>query len=263
MKIARIIDTQDKRVHVSVSPDGTMKKLMGDLFSGFEETGETAEVKRWLCPLEPKVIICVAGNYKAHLDESQMTASGYPVLFMKNLLAANAHLELIPIPAVCDDEVDYEGELAVVIGKSCCNVSTQEAMDYILGYTVANDVSARIWQKQKGGGQFCRGKGFDGFCPMGPVLVTKDEISDPNDLNIKTVLNGHLVQDANTKLMMFDVPALVSFISEGTTLLPGTVILTGTPSGVGWTRNPKLLLKKGDTVSVEIDGIGKLVNPVQ
>ena len=158
--------------------------------------------------------------------------------------------------------MDYECELAVVIEKSAKNVERHQAFDYVLGYTCANDVSARRWQKEGGGKQWCRGKSFDTFCPLGPCLVTPDEIPDPNTLKIKTMLNDKIMQDSTTADMIFDVPALISFLSEGTTLLPGTVILTGTPQGVGFARNPPVFLKKGDKVTIEIEGIGALVNSV-
>ncbi|MEO6182824.1 MAG: fumarylacetoacetate hydrolase family protein, partial [Verrucomicrobiota bacterium] len=161
------------------------------------------------------------------------------------------------------DEVDYECELAVVIGKTCKNVTRENALQYVLGYTCANDVSARDWQKGKGGGQWCRGKSFDTFAPLGPCLVTADEITDPNQLKIRTVLNEQVVQDWNTNDMIFDVPTLIEFLSGSTTLLPGTVILTGTPHGVGMARNPPLWLKAGDVVTIEIEKIGALTNPVQ
>jgi 2-keto-4-pentenoate hydratase/2-oxohepta-3-ene-1,7-dioic acid hydratase in catechol pathway len=159
--------------------------------------------------------------------------------------------------------VDYECELAVVIGRAARNVSRGEALDYVLGYTCANDVSARDWQKAGGGGQWCRGKTFDTFCPLGPVLVTPDTIRDPNALAIRTRLNGQIVQDCNTSDMIFDVPTLIAFLSGSTTLFPGTVILTGTPHGVGMARNPPVWLQDGDTVTVEIEGIGALTNPVR
>ena len=132
----------------------------------------------------------------------------------------------------------------------------------MLGYTCANDISARRWQKEGGGKQWCRGKSFDTFCPLGPCLVTADEIPDPNNLKIKTTLNDTIMQDSTTADMIFDVPALISFLSEGTTLLSGTVILTGTPQGVGFARNPPVFLKKGDRVAIEIERIGTLVSPV-
>lgn len=263
MKIARVIDRCGKVVSAACQPDGTLFQVQGDLLGeNLVLTDKPAEAAKWLCPVEPKVIICVASNYRAHIAECDMKVPDYPVFFMKNLSAATGHLEPIEIPQVCDDEVDFEGELAVVIGRPCRDVSREKAMDYVLGYTIANDVTARIWQKEKGGGQWCRGKGFDSFCPLGPFLVTKDEIQNPGNLKIKTELNGQIVQDGNTNLMLFDIVTLISFLSQGTTLLGGTVILTGTPAGIGWTRTPKLLLKKGDTISVEIEGIGRLENPV-
>jgi 2-keto-4-pentenoate hydratase/2-oxohepta-3-ene-1,7-dioic acid hydratase in catechol pathway len=152
--------------------------------------------------------------------------------------------------------------LAVVIGKRCKNVSRDKALDYVLGYTCANDVSARDWQKDFGGSQWCRGKTFDTFCPLGPCLVTADEIPNPNALAIKTVLNGEVMQDWNTDDMIFDVPTLIEFLSGSTTLLPGMVILTGTPHGVGMARKPPVWLKSGDRLTIEIERIGALTNPV-
>jgi 2-keto-4-pentenoate hydratase/2-oxohepta-3-ene-1,7-dioic acid hydratase in catechol pathway len=159
-------------------------------------------------------------------------------------------------------EVDYECELAVVIGRACKNVSRERALDYVLGYTCANDVSARDWQIRNGGGQWCRGKTFDTFAPLGPCLVTRDEIPNPNALKIATLLNGERMQDESTSDMIFDVPRLIEFLSGSTTLVPGTVILTGTPSGVGMARKPPRWLKPGDVVTVEIEKIGQLTNPV-
>ena len=159
--------------------------------------------------------------------------------------------------------MDYECELAVVIRKNCKNVSKSEALDYVLGYTCANDVSARDWQKEWGGGQFCRGKTFDTFCPLGPCLVTTDEITDPNSLNISTHLNGEQMQSSNTSDMIFDIPTLIEFLSGSTTLEPGTVLITGTPSGVGGARKPPVYLQDGDTVTVEIEKIGRLTNSVR
>ena len=160
------------------------------------------------------------------------------------------------------DKVDYECELAVVIGRRCRNVSRNAALDYVLGYTCGNDVSARDWQNEWGGGQWCRGKTFDTFCPLGPALVTTDEIRNPNTLRIRTVVNGETLQDWNTSDMIFDVPALISFLSGSTTLEPGTVIMTGTPHGVGGARTPPRFLQPGDQVTVAIEGIGSLTNPV-
>jgi 2-keto-4-pentenoate hydratase/2-oxohepta-3-ene-1,7-dioic acid hydratase in catechol pathway len=164
---------------------------------------------------------------------------------------------------LASEQVDYECELAIVIGKRCKNVSREKALDYVLGYTCANDVSARDWQIHRGGGQWSRGKFFDTFCPLGPCLVTSDEITNPNALKIGTILNGERVQDWNTNDMIFDVPTLIAFLSGSTTLLPGTVILTGTPHGVGMAQKPPRWLRAGDVITVEIEGIGALTNPVE
>ena len=158
--------------------------------------------------------------------------------------------------------MDFEAELAVVIGTRARNVSTEDALQYVFGYTCANDVSARRWQKHGGGGQWIRGKSFDTFCPMGPLLVTADEITDPQDLAIRSELNGQTMQSSNTHDMIFSVAQLIAFISRDTTLLPGTVILTGTPEGVGFARKPPVYLADGDTIEVIIEGIGTLVNTV-
>jgi 2-keto-4-pentenoate hydratase/2-oxohepta-3-ene-1,7-dioic acid hydratase in catechol pathway len=161
------------------------------------------------------------------------------------------------------DEVDYECELAVVIGRRCKNVSRDRALEYVLGYTGANDVSARDWQIKRGGSQWCRGKTFDTFAPLGPCLVTPEDIPDPNALAIKLSINGETLQDWNTNDMIFSVSALIEFLSGSTTLLPGTVILTGTPHGVGFARKPPRWLTPGDRVTVEIEKIGSLTNPVE
>jgi 2-keto-4-pentenoate hydratase/2-oxohepta-3-ene-1,7-dioic acid hydratase in catechol pathway len=160
------------------------------------------------------------------------------------------------------DAVDYEAELAVVIGYRCKNVPRAEAINYVLGYTVANDVSARDWQKEWGGSQWCRGKTFDTFCPLGPALVTPAAIPDPNNLRLRTRVNGVTMQESTTRDMIFGVAELIEFLSGSTTLEPGTVILTGTPEGVGMGRKPPVWLKDGDVVETEVEGIGTLRNPV-
>lgn len=264
MKIGRVIDTKGRTVLISMRADGKLLRIDGDLLTdSMKVTDEVIEAKRWLCPVEPRTIYCIGLNYAKHTAELNDTMPKFPVVFMKNLSAATGHMENILIPEVCDDEVDYEGELVVVIGKKCRNVTKAEALDYVLGYTCGNDVSGRMWQTQKGGSQWCRGKGFDTFAPMGPVLVTARDIPDPNVLDIKTELNGEVVQQSNTSNMIFNIRTLINFLSQDTTLLPGTVIMTGTPSGVGWARNPKLTLKPGDKISVEIEKIGRLDNNVK
>jgi 2-keto-4-pentenoate hydratase/2-oxohepta-3-ene-1,7-dioic acid hydratase in catechol pathway len=158
--------------------------------------------------------------------------------------------------------VDYEAELAVVIGKAALDVPVESALDYVLGYTCANDVSARRWQKHGGGGQWGRGKGFDTFCPLGPVLVTADEIPDPQKLQIRCLLNGEIMQSGHSSDMIFSVATLISELSQDRTLSPGTVILTGTPPGVGVARNPPVFLSDDDVVTIEIEHIGQLTNTV-
>jgi 2-keto-4-pentenoate hydratase/2-oxohepta-3-ene-1,7-dioic acid hydratase in catechol pathway len=188
----------------------------------------------------------------------------YPVLFTKGISTVQNPGDPILLPThLKSEEVDYECELAVVIGKPARNVSKKDALDYVLGYTCGNDVSARDWQIKRGGSQWCRGKSFDTFCPLGPCLITADEIPNPNTLAIKTVVNGEVRQESNTRDMIFDVPTLIEFLSGSTTLLPGTVIMTGTPQGVGMARKPQSWLRAGDSVTVEIEKIGALTNPVQ
>lgn len=264
MKIVRFLDQNDTPHYGAQKPDGSVERLTGDLFGSLQPTGETVPVKKLLAPLEPKAILCIGLNYKKHAAESGAKSPDLPILFVKGLNTLQNPGDPIQIPTVLpSDEVDYECELAVVIGKPCKNVKRENALDYVLGYTCANDVSARDWQIKKGGGQWSRGKFFDTFCPLGPCLVTTDEIPNPNALAIKTVLNGETVQDWNTNDMIFDVPTLIEFLSGSTTLLPGTVILTGTPHGVGMAAKPPRWLRPGDSVTIEIENIGALTNPVE
>jgi 2-keto-4-pentenoate hydratase/2-oxohepta-3-ene-1,7-dioic acid hydratase in catechol pathway len=185
------------------------------------------------------------------------------MLFIKGGNTLNNPGDPIPIPRR-SSMIDYEGELAVVIGRSAKYVTRENALDYVLGYTIANDVSARDWQRQKelGGGQFARGKSFDGFCPLGPCIVTRDEIPNPNALRLRTLLNGQVMQDNSTSDMIFDVPSLIESLSSTMTLRAGSIILTGTPQGVGFARTPPVWLAPGDAIAVEIEKIGRLENPV-
>lgn len=239
------------------------ERLEGDLFAGLEPAGESIQPGKILAPLVPQAILCIGLNYRHHAQETGAKLPERPILFMKTPSSVQNPGDPIEIPTtLASHEVDYECELAVVIGKRAKNVSRANALDYVLGYTCANDVSARDWQIKFGGSQWCRGKTFDTFAPLGPCIVTPDEIPNPNSLSIKTILNGETVQDWNTADMVFDVPALIEFLSGSTTLLPGTVILTGTPHGVGMAAKPPRWLKPGDSVTVEIQGIGSLANPV-
>jgi 2-keto-4-pentenoate hydratase/2-oxohepta-3-ene-1,7-dioic acid hydratase in catechol pathway len=263
MRLIRYLDPRGRICHGSEDADGRAWRLEGDPFAAFALTRAPAEIARRLAPIAPVQILGIGLNYRRHAEETKAKIPEYPILFFKGVNAVQDPDGPIVLPGhLASAEVDYEGELAVVIGKTCRNVARANALDYVLGYTCANDVSARDWQKKWGGSQWCRGKTFDTFAPLGPCLVTADEIPDPNALSIATVLNGARVQDSSTADMIFDVPRLIEFLSGSTTLPAGTVILTGTPSGVGMAAEPPRWLKPGDVVSVEIGGIGRLTNVV-
>ena len=264
MKIIRYQDSKGNIGYGLSQSDGIALKLAGDIYDSPTITTERADVAKVLAPVQPTAIICIGLNYRKHAEETKAKLPVFPVVFFKGPAAVQNPGDPILLPThLKSDEVDYECELAVVIGKRCKNVARAQALDYVLGYTCGNDVSARDWQKEKGGGQWCRGKMFDTFCPLGPCLVTRDEIPNPNSLTIRTTVSGEVLQDWNTNDMIFDVPTLIEFLSGSTTLLPGTVILTGTPHGVGMAREPRRWLKAGDTVSIEIEKIGTLTNPVK
>jgi 2-keto-4-pentenoate hydratase/2-oxohepta-3-ene-1,7-dioic acid hydratase in catechol pathway len=209
-------------------------------------------------------IIGIGRNYPEHAREQGAAVPQRPMVFTKNPMAACLSGDDIRVPAVCQDreQVDFEGELAVVLGRRVRDVAPEGALDAVLGYCCANDVSARWWQKEGSGGQFCRGKSFDTFCPLGPRLVAARDVPDPQALRLTTRVNGAVMQEASTAEMYFPVRVLVAELSRGTTLLPGTVILTGTPGGVGMARTPPVWLRDGDVVEVEIEGIGVLRNRV-
>ena len=263
MNIIRYADPQGETHYAAEQADGSALQIEGDIFGEYRVTNAKAHMAKVLAPVVPTAILCIGLNYKRHAEEGKAPIPKWPVLFMKSPGALQNPGDPIVLPTkLKSTQVDYECELAVVIGKTCKNVSKADALNYVLGYTCGNDVSARDWQKDFGGSQWCRGKTFDTFCPLGPRLVTADEIPNPNSLRIRTVLNGEAMQDWTTEDMIFDVPTLIEFLSGSTTLLPGTVILTGTPHGVGMARTPPVFLKQGDSVTIEIEKIGKLTNPV-
>jgi 2-keto-4-pentenoate hydratase/2-oxohepta-3-ene-1,7-dioic acid hydratase in catechol pathway len=263
MRIIRYLAQEGDVRYAAEQPGGRCFDLYGDIFRTFEVTDHESEMVKILAPIEPRVILCIGLNYRKHAEETGAKIPERPVLFMKGPNTLQNPGDPIVLPTrLRSDEVDYECELAVILGRECKNVSRPHALDYVFGYTAANDVSARDWQKRWGGGQFCRGKGFDTFAPLGPAIVTKDEIVNPNALRIETRVNGKTRQSSNTSDMLFDVPTLIEFLSGSTTLYPGTVILTGTPQGVGMAMNPPQYLKQGDFVEVEIEKIGVLSNPV-
>jgi len=206
----------------------------------------------------PSKIIGIGLNYKDHAEEQKAKVPDIPVVFAKFPNTLIGPKEAIAWDPKVTGKVDFEAELAVVIGSRIQNCPESEALEAVFGYTCANDVSARDLQFRDI--QLLRGKSLDTFCPLGPWIVTGDEIPNPNSLKIRSWLNGHLMQDGNTSLMIFGIPVLVSFLSRHFTLLPGDVILTGTPRGVGVFRNPPVFMKEGDEVAVEIERVGRLVN---
>ncbi|MFD2330503.1 fumarylacetoacetate hydrolase family protein [Cohnella sp. GCM10020058] len=272
MKLVQFYDRQDeaRKLQVGVlkgedeivalSAAGTMRNVI--------ELGKVAELEqgavyrlsdvKLLSPLtDPEKIVCIGLNYHDHVIESNMQVPKVPVLFPKYNNCLTGHEDEVAIPAEVT-QCDYEVELAVVIGKTAKRVPLESAMDYVFGYTVLNDVSARDIQLNEP--QWTRGKAIDGFAPTGPWIVTADEIADPGKLGISLKLNSVTMQDSNTKELIFDVPYLVSFLSNTMTLRPGDIISTGTPPGVGMGKKPQVWLKPGDVVEATVEGIGTLRN---
>ncbi|MCH2539399.1 MAG: fumarylacetoacetate hydrolase family protein [Anaerolineales bacterium] len=263
MKIIRYLGSEGEVGYAAKNVDGVCHKVRGELGGSWTATDEKVDVRKILAPVNPSVLLCIGLNYRLHAEEGGAEIPERPVLFMKAPSSVQNPGDPIEIPRhLASTEVDYECELAVVIGKSGKNIRRQDALEHVAGYMCANDVSARDWQLRYGGGQWCRGKTFDTFCPLGPCMVTPDEIGDPNDLQIRTLIGSETMQDWNTNDMIFDVPTLIEFLSGSTTLTTGTVIMTGTPQGVGMARKPPRFLAPGDTVTVEIEKIGRLSNPV-
>jgi 2-keto-4-pentenoate hydratase/2-oxohepta-3-ene-1,7-dioic acid hydratase in catechol pathway len=255
--------TPEGRVEFGVEESGVVYRANGE-FPNWTRTGERAQVAEVLAPVQPVQIIGIGQNYRRHAAESNSPVPEIPIVFFKNISSVQNPGGPIRLPRILKtNKPDYEAELAVVIGKECKDVTEEDALGYVAGYTCGNDVSARDWQREWGGTQWCRAKSFDTFCPLGPALVTPDEIPDPNALKIRTTLNGEVVQDWNTDDMIFPVRKLIAFLSADTTIPAGTVIMTGTPHGVGMGRTPPLWLKPGDTVTVEIEKIGQLTNHVE
>jgi 2-keto-4-pentenoate hydratase/2-oxohepta-3-ene-1,7-dioic acid hydratase in catechol pathway len=219
------------------------------------------EVKLLAPIVDPPKILCVGANYADHAAESGMAIPSEPIIFAKVGTTLRAPEEPILLPKVAH-KVDYEAELVVVIGKQGKNIPRASAMQHVAGYACGHDVSARDWQKGKPGGQWTLGKGFDTFAPLGPFLVTADEVGDPNNLRVQMRLNGETMQDSTTSQFIFKIDFLIEYISACITLQPGDLLFTGTPPGVGFARNPPVFLKPGDVTEVEIEKLGVLRNPV-
>jgi len=238
-------------------------KLFNDMRS-FLKSGEEGldlrEIQIKAPIYNPQKIIAIGLNYRDHCEENSVEPPKDPVIFAKFPSAIIGPADFIVWSPQVTSQVDYEAELAVIIGREAKGVKVREALDYVAGYTIANDVSARDIQVRDG--QWVRAKSLDTFCPLGPYLVTKDEIDNPHNLNIKSTVNGKVMQQSSTRYLIFKIPYLVSFLSQAFTLYPGDIICTGTPAGVGVYRNPQVFLKRGDVVTVEIEKLGKLTNPV-
>ena len=264
----------DGDVKAGLLEDGEVRQLAGEdtsMMTLIEEGAEKQPVGGESVALEdvklyppiarPGKIIGIGLNYEDHAAETGADIPEKPIVFAKYPNTITGPGNSIVIPEITE-QADYEAELAVVIGRKARNVEAGEALDYVFGYMNANDVSSRDLQFSEGG-QWTRSKSIDTFAPIGPYLVTKDEIEDPQSLSVKCTLNGEVMQDGTTEKMIFSVAEIVAFLSTGMTLEPGDIILTGTPPGVGVARDPQVFLKDGDKVTIEIEGLGTLTNPVE
>ncbi|KAJ6578893.1 hypothetical protein DFH09DRAFT_1260627 [Mycena vulgaris] len=250
------------------------KVITGDILGDFKITNKVKTIKTLLAPLAPektRTVRCVGFNYVAHAEEANITIPGWPILFFKPWTALSTPSAPIPVTAGYQNqtnftsEMDYETELVVVIKKKAFNISDEEALDHVLGYAAGHDVSHRGWQIDRGGEpqpQFSMGKGADGWAPWGPAIVSTSIITDPQNLNLWTKVNGVLMQNDTTASMIFGVAHLVSFFSMGITLLPGDIIFTGTPSGVNLGKANPVWLTNGDVVEVGTENIGTCTNTI-
>ncbi len=259
MKIVRFIHDSTTAYGI-LENDQRIEQILSPFDRCPQKTGQTFDLDqvRLLPPVAPPNVLAVGLNYRKHAEESNARIPDEPVLFLKASTSVIGPGDNIVLPAIAPAEVDYEAELVIVIGRTAKNVTEHDAPAFIAGYSCANDVSARDCQLRFDK-QWARGKSFDTFCPLGPWIETD---VDPDKLRIRSRVNGQVMQDSTTADMIFNTRVLVSFLSRCMTLLPGTVILTGTPSGVGFARTPAVFLKAGDVVEVEIEGIGVLKNSV-
>ncbi len=259
MKIARI--KHEDKIQYAVVEEDRFCLIEGDIFGRWRKTEITipAEGVTLLAPVCPPQIIAIGANYRKHCEECNTPVPEAPLVFLKSCNTITGPSMPIMLPKMAPNEVDYEAELAIVIGKKAKHVSEADADEYILGYTCANDISARDCQLKQDA-QWARGKSFDTFAPIGPWIATG---LDGDNLDIKQSLNGEIVQDSKTSDMIFSCRYLVSYLSQCMTLYPGSIITTGTPSGVGLSRDPQVFLTDGDKLVVEIEGIGQLANTVE
>ena len=262
MKYIKFIDNDSEIRFGVLDPDGTIQLIDGPILDERRVTGESLsidDIQQFLPPVVPPNIIAIGRNYSEHAKELDSEVPERPLIFIKATTSILAHGQTIRLPKPAPNEVDYEAELVVVIGKQAKCITPEQAPDYIFGYTCGNDVCARDCQKRIDK-QWARAKSFDTFAPVGPVIETE---LDPTNVRIRSILNGVTMQDDTTASMIFPVFELISYLSQNFTLLPGTLIFTGTPSGVGAGRKPPVFLKPGDTITIEIEGIGSLENQVE
>jgi 2-keto-4-pentenoate hydratase/2-oxohepta-3-ene-1,7-dioic acid hydratase in catechol pathway len=258
MKICRC--TYRGKTRFGIVEHDRVSFLKQDPLVAVERTGDQAALDdvELLAPVVPPNVIAIGTNYMGHVAETNAPRPERPLVFLKATTSVTDPGRTIELPRMAPDEVDYEAELVIVIGKKARHVAPEDALDVVFGYTCANDVSARDCQK-KLDRQWARAKSFDTFCPLGPWIETE---LDPADVRVTTRLNGQTMQDSTTANLIFDCPTLISYLSDAMTLLPGTLILTGTPDGVGMAQDPPRYLRQGDVVEVEVGGIGVLRNPV-
>ncbi|MGF1452376.1 MAG: fumarylacetoacetate hydrolase family protein [Opitutales bacterium] len=263
MKVYRVLDRLDHAVWAASANGVDFTRLEG-AFPDFHPTGQLVEAVRLLAPVEPPPAIwCVGLNYHEHARETGLPLPEHPILFLKPRTCLSGPADIIELPrGLHSDKVDYELELTVVIGKSGKNIPKERALEHVFGYTIGNDVSARDWQKIGGGGQWVRGKSFDTACPVGPCVATPDEVAPLEGRRMQCWINGERRQSSSPGDMVFGVADLIAFISRSNTLEAGSLILTGTPHGVGFVMKPRQYLRLGDHVRMEIEGIGILENTV-
>jgi len=271
-RFVRFVDESGATVYGELASSATGKLegtsvsvLSGNPFEGFSNTGKQSTIEKLLSPLESTpIFMCIGLNYAHHAKEANLTVPTNPVVFTKPADALAAPYEDIPIHPEAQSQLDYEGELSVIIGKDGKNISEAQALDYVLGYTVGNDVSARNFQipMTVSGGQFGYAKSFDKFAPIGPAVLLANKDVDPQKLKYTTKVNGEIRQETGTDDMIWSVKQIIAHLSRGTTLRKGTVIMTGTPSGVGLFMEPKGFLKDGDVVEIDVQGIGSIANKV-
>ena len=261
MKYVRFLSKNGDVTSGIVNANGEIEVVQGNIFTEYVRTGKKCnadDIKEYMLPVDIPAIVALGGNYADHARECKEKVPTAPLVFLKAVTSLTTHMSQITLPKIAPLEVDYEAELGVIIAKRTKNITPRQAPDFIFGYTCVNDVTARDCQ-MKLDRQWARGKSFDTFAPTGPVVETE---LDPCDVRVRLFLNNKCMQDDSTKNLVCPVYDVVSYLSRNMTLLQGTLIITGTPAGVGFARKPQVFLKPNDTVVVEIEGVGKLENTV-